>query len=51
VELQLQPQDSQVERLQALGTLLELQLVRVYPKFMNNIFNLNKKSTKQANIM
>jgi hypothetical protein len=41
VELQLQLQDSQVVHLQELGKLVELQLVRGYPIFMNYVLNLN----------
>jgi hypothetical protein len=48
VELQLQLQDSQVVHLQELGKLVELQLVRGYPIFMNYVLNLNKKKSNQA---
>jgi hypothetical protein len=51
VELQLQLQDSQVVHLQELGKLVELQLVRGYPIFMNYVLNLNKKAIKHDNIM
>jgi hypothetical protein len=52
VELQLQLQDSQVVHLQELGKLVELQLVRGYPIFMNYVLNLNKKKAiKHDNIM
>lgn len=46
VELQLQ--DLQVVHLQALGTQVELQLVRGYPKCMNDILIKKKKRPSKA---